>query len=97
MDKMKAHEICTNAANLVGGDRQKTHGDMVKNHDNIARLWEAYLNIRPDWDAPLTALDVAHMMGLLKIARTQAGTFNLDDYIDMAGYASVAGEIAAEI
>ena len=33
-------------------------------------------------------------MNLLKIARTQAGKFNLDDYIDAAGYAAIAGEIA---
>ena len=34
------------------------------------------------------------MMCLLKIARTQAGSFNLDDHIDAAGYAGISGEIA---
>ena len=33
-------------------------------------------------------------MTLLKLARTQAGKFNLDDYIDACGYAAIAGEIA---
>lgn len=35
------------------------------------------------------------MMVLLKAARTRTGTFNLDDFVDMAGYAGCAGEIAA--
>ena len=33
-------------------------------------------------------------MSLLKIARTQAGSFNLDDHVDTAGYAAISGEIA---
>jgi hypothetical protein len=32
-------------------------------------------------------------MSLLKIARTQAGNFNLDDYIDACGYLAISGEI----
>ena len=33
-------------------------------------------------------------MSLLKIARTQAGEHNLDDYVDACGYSAIAGEIA---
>ena len=33
-------------------------------------------------------------MSLLKIARTQAGEHNIDDYIDAVGYQAIAGEIA---
>jgi hypothetical protein len=29
----------------------------------------------------------------MKAARTQSGATNLDDYIDMAGYAACAGEV----
>ncbi len=32
-------------------------------------------------------------MALLKIARTQNGEHNIDDYIDSCGYAAIAGEI----
>ena len=91
---MKASEICETAAGLVGGDRQETHGDKERNHANIAGLWNAYLAIRREPATPLTALDVAHMMCLLKLARTQAGAHNDDDYVDGAGYFGVAGEIA---
>lgn len=89
----KAAEFLQHAASLVGADRETSHGPKKRNHDNIAALWQAYLDIRFDRDAPLSAVDVAHMMALLKVARTQLGNFNPDDYVDMAGYAGVAAEI----
>lgn len=94
----RAHEILTRAASLVGGDREHTHGDKWQNFQNIARLWNAYLRSRPVdvYDAPLSPLDIGHMMVLMKIARTQAGAFNLDDYLDAAGYAGCAAEIAQQ-
>lgn len=95
---MQAVEICTTAASLVGGDRAKTHGDKLGNHTKIARLWTAYLeNISFDAQkCDLDATDVAMMMALLKIARTQSGgTHHDDNYVDLAGYAGVAGECAA--
>ena len=33
-------------------------------------------------------------MTLLKIARSQAGQHNIDDYVDGAGYQAIAGHIA---
>lgn len=86
---MKAPEILMKAVDLVGGDRAKQHGDKVENHHNIADLWGAYLG------RTLSAHDVALMMCLLKIARTKTGAYNDDDYVDLAGYAGVAGEIAS--
>lgn len=94
---MKAAEICACAAALVGGDRDRSHGEKQKNHQNVATLWSAYLSIRRDPDAPISALDVAHLMVLLKMARTQLGAFNADDWIDMVGYSACAGEIAFSV
>lgn len=85
---MKAGDICRTAAALVGGDRNHQHGDAAVNHANIAALWGAYLGV------PVSPHQAAMMMALLKIARTKAGAVNPDDYIDLAGYAGVAGEIA---
>lgn len=87
-DSFKAVDICGHAANLVGGDRAKQNGDKRENHNNIAMLWGAYTGY------PLTAHQVAVMMILLKVARTKSGSLNRDDYVDIAGYAGVAGEIA---
>lgn len=91
---MKASEITKAAMDLVGGDRARTHGDKTENHEVIARFWNAWLNSRPS--GPLDAHDVANMMELLKVARRLRGSFNIDDYVDGAGYAAVAGEIGAE-
>lgn len=91
---MKAHEILTKAASYVSGDRENTHGPKERNHQNIADMWNAYLAIRKDPDGILTPTDVLHMMVLLKVARTQLGALNMDDYVDMAGYAGCAGEVA---
>lgn len=94
---MKASDIAAKAADLVGGDRARTHGDKMDNHRRIATLWNAWLLIRRNPGSELTAFDVAQMMSLLKKARTQSGSYNPDDFVDDAGYASVAGEIADRI
>ena len=91
---MKAHEIAGAAAELLTGERQKTHGEKRVNHENIAGLWSAYLSRRIDRDAPLTGADVALMMVLLKVARTLAGVHNDDDFVDAVGYAAIAGELS---
>ena len=38
--------------------------------------------------------DVAILMALLKIARVRSGRYKADNYIDLAGYAACAAEIA---
>jgi hypothetical protein len=89
-----ASTLLTHAASLVAGDRAAQHGPKERNHQNIADHWNAYLGGR--LTTPLTALDVALMMVELKVARTKAGSGRSlrDNYVDMAGYAGVAGEIA---
>lgn len=92
---MKAQEICETAAQLVGGDRERQHGNKKENHDKIALMWTAYLDAKHNHNnLTITSFDVANMMELLKIARRLSGAHNIDDYIDAAGYAGVAGEIA---
>lgn len=91
---MKAAEFLQIATDLVGGARNAQHGDAIENHEKIATLWDAWLRVRREPGTPLSGLDVACMMVLLKAARTQLGNYNSDDFTDMAGYAGVAGEIA---
>jgi hypothetical protein len=93
-----AAEICSDAAALVGGDRQVTHGDKTINFQNTADIWNGILRAKarqmPGGVLTLDALDVANMLEAFKIARRYSGTHNLDDYVDGAGYAGCAGEIA---
>ena len=80
--------ICTRLEKILIEDRNKAHGDAEENFQLIADYWGYYL------DKPLKKEDICIMMALLKIARTQAGQHNLDDYIDACGYSAIAGEIA---
>lgn len=91
-------QVLDRAREITSGDRTKTHGDKLINHQHIAAMWSAWLTRAysvTDDTAPitLTAHDVAIMMILLKVARTLSGSFNLDDYVDAAGYAGVAAEV----
>ena len=86
----KSAEFLSEAIRIVDGDRQKTHGDKIINHGNIAKLWSWYTK------KEITSYDVAMMMLLLKIARTKTGRFNNDDLVDACGYAAIAAEIAAD-
>jgi hypothetical protein len=88
---MLAEEICRRAADLIGGDRARQHGHPMAAHRRIAALWSAYL------DHPVTAHDVANLMVLLKLGRSTTGTLNLDNYVDVAGYAGIAAELASHV
>jgi hypothetical protein len=87
-----AASILQEAAALVSGDRNKTHGTKADNLGKTALVWQAYLDIRRP--GPLTAEDAGHMMALMKMVRTQTGAHNPDDYVDGAGWFACAGEVA---
>ena len=88
---MNTYEILETSLNLVSGNRNDTHGDKLRNHQNIADLWSAYLSIE------ISPMQVATLMVLLKVARTKEGSHNIDDYVDACGYAAIAGDIAEQL
>ena len=90
MTKYTRSEILDTAKQLVNVDRANEHGDMEDNLTTIGELWGIYLERHVD------PSDVAMMMSLVKIARQKSNPKNLDNYIDLAGYASCAGELSAE-
>ena len=91
---MNTIDILKKTEKLVSKEREEKHGNKIINHENIARLWTAYLKNKFKLNLVIVAEDVANLMSLLKIARTQAGKHNLDDYVDACGYSAIAGEIA---
>jgi len=91
---MNTIEILKKAEKLVSESRHEKHGDKTINHENIARLWTGYLQNKFKLAFIILPEDVANLMTLLKIARTQAGQFNIDDLVDACGYAAISGEIA---
>lgn len=81
-------EILSKAEKCVCGQREQDYGIPEDNFSRIAKLWNAYLG-----DNVTDAKDVSMMMALLKIARIRSGGTD-DCYVDLAGYAACAGEIA---
>ena len=91
---MRASEIAAKASDLVGGDRERQHGDKVSNFTNIAHAWNGILKAAGKaGPVALDAHDVANLMEAMKIARRYSGSYNEDDYIDGCGYSACAGEI----
>ena len=85
-EEMKPREECLRTAcEIVNGARVEQYGKPEDNFQKIANYWGNYI------DVYLTPEDVAIMMILLKIARTD-GNGNLDNYVDIAGYAACAYE-----
>ena len=91
---MTKEEILRQAKELITGDRNDTHGDAYRNHAEIAEFWNIFLDKKLQPMASITAEDVALMMVLMKISRNSQGKkSNIDNFIDMCGYAAIAGEI----
>lgn len=72
----------------VTREREQQYGKPEDNFAIIAKLWSAYKG------DSFTPVDVAMMMALLKIARIRTGVGTADSFVDLAGYAACAGEIA---
>ena len=84
-----AREYLERATKIVQGQRQFDYGNKYENHENIAKLWSAYLGYE------VSPHDVAICMLLVKVARLKHRKTE-DCYVDMAGYAAIAGEIQEE-
>ena len=86
---MTTHKsILDAAAQCVCQDRETQYGAPEDNFARIADLWNAY---KP---CGFTAHDVGILLALLKVGRIASGQTKADNYIDLAGYAACAGEIA---
>lgn len=87
------------ARTCVCSEREQDYGKPDDNFNTIGLLWGVYLNAaHPEYMKAfpfngITAKDVATMMALLKVARIATGTSS-DSFVDLAGYAALAGEIA---
>lgn len=90
----KAVELLREAAIIVDGPRNSTHGEKERSFTLIANFWNAYCEGRKVPEAPISPLDVAQMMALMKIARSIQGEPVTDHFVDCAGYMAIAGELA---
>jgi len=83
--------ILDTASKLIHGDRASDYGDAKEMHQRIGDFWSTYLNL----ETPLTADQVAMMMVLMKTARSTSSP-KFDTYVDLAGYAALAGEMSMQ-
>jgi hypothetical protein len=81
-------EILEAAKGCVTGQRQQDYGTPEDSFGLIGKLWSDYLGHE------INSMDVGTMMALLKIARIKGGRGTQDSFVDLAGYAACAGEIA---
>jgi len=88
--KMKSGKILDEAKRLTATDRQDIYGDPYINHKRIADLWSVYL------EKEISASQVALCLCLVKIARLIETPDHEDSFVDLAAYASIAGEIESQ-
>jgi hypothetical protein len=82
-DRPTRVQILEQGVAVTAGDRDRAYGPPYQNFNACAKLWEAYL---------MAKTHGAHMMTLLKMARTFHGGYHEDNYIDSATYEAIAGE-----
>ena len=79
-------EICTDAINLISGDRQRDYGTPTENLGRIAAMWTPLLGVE------VTPKHVALCMVALKLAR-EVNTPKRDNIVDGIGYLLIAAEV----
>jgi hypothetical protein len=86
---MKANEILLTATDTIS-ERGLSYGHPTDNMQHTAMLLSAYLQ------TPIHDYQVAGIMVLVKLARTNQSAQQIDTWIDMASYAAIAGQLATE-
>lgn len=84
---MKREEILREAEKAVCWQREQDYGSPENNFNLIASFWSTYLGY------PITNVDVAMMMTMLKIARVKNGGGTGDSFVDICGYGACGGEL----
>lgn len=97
VERVTRRTVLDTAIKTICQDRQDQYGNPENNFQTIANLWNAYLKaagvIDAHTDAVIMPHDVAAMMCMLKLARVATGAARLDNWVDLAGYAALGGEM----
>jgi hypothetical protein len=88
-------KLLEDVSDIIEG-RSKKHGAPENNFEDIARYWNAYLEGEGKLFESIEGGDVSEMMALFKLARSQGGEYNEDDYRDRLGYVLFANEFNNE-
>ncbi|QBP32003.1 hypothetical protein SEA_KRISTOFF_54 [Mycobacterium phage Kristoff] len=85
-----SESILEEAQRLIHGERNKNYGHPRENFADIAALYSGYLG------QPISDIDVANLMILMKIARVKGTGYHRDSFTDIAGYAGCVERIYEE-
>jgi hypothetical protein len=89
----RRRQVLDEVEDCVCRDRQATHGDPEDNFADIALMASTILRRKLKEDVILDELDVAMFMVCLKLVRAGRNPSHYDNFIDIAGYATIAGAI----
>lgn len=82
-------QILDRANEIIHGKRNDEYGPAEKSFETIARFWTIYMKQSMSDRDYFTGSDIAMMMILLKVARTNDVPTD-DSLIDICGYAALA-------
>ncbi|QGJ90203.1 hypothetical protein PBI_SHEAKEIRA_55 [Mycobacterium phage SheaKeira] len=85
-----SESILEEAQRLIHGERNKNYGHPRDNFSDIAALFSGYL------ERPISDIDVANLMILVKVARVKDAGYHRDSFTDIAGYAGCVERIYEE-
>lgn len=85
---MQPSTITEQASRLLDNDRSAQHGDYRAGFHKAAQMMGAVLGVE------VTPQQAALCMACIKISRASMNPDNNDNYIDLAGYAGIAGALA---
>jgi hypothetical protein len=97
-----ATDILEEAGRQVGGEKD-IHGNVDNSYSMVAQMWEVYLrhsnyqrhNNPSSSYLKIDAIDVLELMSILKKCRhVYSPTVNRENFVDDAGYVTLAGMIA---
>ena len=72
----------------VNGERNASYSEPADNFGRTAQLGSAYLTVE------ISAIDVAVLMVLLKVARLMHTPGHHDSWVDIAGYAACGADVS---
>lgn len=81
-------ETLQKADACINGERLDRYGSPEDSFARIAAYWNTYLNA----GRILTAENVAMMLALMKIARTEGQKWHLDNLVDACGYLAILND-----
>ncbi len=91
-------EILNEASQLVDSDRAEQYGDVNDVMECTSKMWNAFITAKGNVNEEEILLreDVCLFILMNKLARIACGKYKRDNYVDVAGYAALAGEIALQ-